>query len=128
MTISEYLGIGTLFFGCFGAITTAYINIMTKITAQQTEICNLKNNFNDHKSENDSTFSEISKVLEKVSDLHYNVGLNSERIISITTQFEEHKIQNDKSFDAIIELVKQNRQDNKEEHSELKQIIKEAIK
>jgi predicted nucleic acid-binding Zn-ribbon protein len=128
MTISEYLGIGTLFLGCFGAITTAYINIMTKITAQQTEICNLKNNFNEHKKENNNTFSEISKVLEKVSELHYNVGLNSERIIAITAQFDEHKLQNDKSFEAIIELVKQNRQDNKDEHTELKQIIKDAIK
>lgn len=123
MTTSEMITIGFGFVGVIGTIIGIYVRVMMAITAQQTEICGMKKNFDDHKNENNNTFSEITKVLDKVSELHLNVGLNSERIIAITQQFDEHKEQNDKSFVAISELVKQNRQDNKEEHKEMVRTI-----
>jgi uncharacterized membrane-anchored protein YhcB (DUF1043 family) len=113
------------FLGLAGGIVGIYVRVMMAITAQQTEICSMKKNFDDHKNENSYTFNEMAKVLKEVSAIHLDVSLNSERIISITQQFDIHKEQNDKSFTAIAEMVKQNRLDNKDEHTELKQLIRE---
>ena len=128
MSTSEIITIGFGFVGIIGAIIGIYVRVMMAITAQQTEICGMKKNFDDHKNENNNMFSEIAKVLEKVSELHMNVVSNTERIISITQQFDEHKEQNDKSFIAISELVKQNRQDNKEEHQKMVETINDGQK
>ena len=104
-----------------GGLITGYVAIMVRLSTLEISVA-------EHKAENNSSFNEIAKVLEKVSDLHANVGLNSERIIVITQQFDEHKEQNDKSFIAISELVKQNRQDNKDEHKEMFKLIGEGQK
>ena len=125
MTIGEYTSIGSLFLALAGTMIGAFIKLKTDIAAINVRICNSERNFTDHKNENNITFGQIAATLDKVAELHANVLQNSERIIAITAQFDEHKIQNDKSFEMISELVKQNRQDNKDEHNELKQLIRE---
>lgn len=104
-----------------GGLITGYVAIMVRLSTLEISVA-------EHKAENNSSFNEIAKVLDKVSDLHYNVGLNSQRIVTITNQFNEHKEQNDKSFTMITDLVKQNRQDNKEEHNEMFKLIGEGQK
>ena len=103
-------------------------DIEIRVAENTTEIVNIKREVNEHKISNNTSFENVDKVYQEFISMSKTIVANSEKIANILKDMEEHKCNNDKSFVAIIDLVKEYRKDNKDDHNKMFELIGEGQK
>jgi hypothetical protein len=98
-------------------------DIEIRVAENTTELVNIKRDINEHKISNNTAFENVDKVYQEFIAMGKTIVANSEKIANILKDMEEHKCNNDKSFVAIMDLVKEYRLDNKEDHKKMFELI-----
>lgn len=123
MSVGEWVSVIGLICGLLGAVIGVYIKLNTDITSVKVQLCAFEKQFNKHEDSNSLTFGKISATLEKINEMQVAISKNTENVANMLANFDEHKRQNDSSFEMIMNQVKQNRSEQRDDHKELKELI-----